>query len=239
MKMNKRLTALAEMVLEPYEVVWDCCCDHGLLGMKVLASGRVKQVFFVDVVPDILDKLKNKLITYGQQFPVHVKWEILCCDAGSVNLSLIEENIDDQRQISAKQLVIISGVGGDLLIDMLERIVTRNRGLNIDYLLCPVQHTYKVRAVLKKLKFKLKREQLIIDNNRGYEMLLVNQHQGVELTLTGNTFWEKTVEHQDYLEKLIDHYQRIKNSRPQDEVLNISALKEYRNLYHKYYSTEK
>ena len=72
MKLNKRLLALAGMVKQPYDLVWDCCCDHGLLGFKILADGLVKQVNFVDVVPDIIErldaKLKNIHIVYHHMF---------------------------------------------------------------------------------------------------------------------------------------------------------------------------
>lgn len=227
MKLNKRLLALAEMVKHPYGVVWDCCCDHGLLGFKILADGFVKQVNFVDVVPDIIDRLNTKLETYSHHLPVDVQWQTFCADVADIPLADSQDLMQTQPSGKPQQLVIISGVGGELMIDMLDKLIHRYNGHNIDYLLCPVHHTYKLRSKLLQLNFKLKQEQLIIDNKRGYELLLVNQLKGRELSATGNELWKNTKYHQDYLLKLITHYQRITTENGSSSLINQCALNDY------------
>ena len=52
---GSRLSLLENMLVEPYRMVWDCCCDHGLLGMSLLKRSRASEVIFVDV----LEEFKN------------------------------------------------------------------------------------------------------------------------------------------------------------------------------------
>lgn len=229
MKLNKRLTALSEMVMEPYNIVWDCCCDHGLLGFKILADGLVKQVNFVDVVPEIIQQLESKLSKYGRHLPIDSQWQVLCEDISALTLAHKEGHLIE------KQLVVISGVGGDLMIEFITRLMLRYSGQDIDFLLCPVQHTYKLRMALHKLHFKLKQERLVIENGRGYEMLLVNQMASQSLTLTGKEMWMQQPNHQQYLLKLIAHYQRIVDTNQAEISCEQSALNAYRLVYQKYY----
>ena len=230
MKLNKRLLTLSEMVVEPYDVVWDCCCDHGLLGFKILADGLVKQVNFVDVVPDIIQSLNEKLNTFSHHLPYHVQWEVFCQDVGQLQLQNVSADSN-----TANQLVIISGVGGELMIEMLTNLMMRYSGRNIDFLLCPVQHTYKLRGVLSKLNFKLKREQLVVENNRGYELMLVNQIGECNISHAGDDLWQPTIHHKQYLSKLIKHYQRSVGAAGVDRFLYQSALDDYQLVYNQYY----
>ena len=238
MKLNKRLLALSKMVKQPYQVVWDCCCDHGLLGFKILADGIVKRVHFVDIVPDIIAELNIKLTKFSHHLPSDIQWQTFCGDV--THLSLIDNSDLLQKQVQTlpKQLVIISGVGGELMVEMIEKLVSRYQGQNIDYLLCPVQHTYKLRRKLVALDFKLKKEQLIIENKRGYELLLINQTEGGLLSSTGNELWQKESSHEQYLLNLITHYQRITKMNEASDLLNQSALKDYCLLHKEYYANK-
>lgn len=231
MKLNKRLLTLSEMVTEPYQLVWDCCCDHGLLGFKILADGIIKQVNFVDVVPEIINQLEQKLTTYAHHLPADSDWKTLCIDVALLPL------LESQHTSGAKpkQLVIISGIGGELMIDILTELMKRYAGINIDFLLCPVHHTYKLRSALIKLNFKLKKEQLVIENKRGYELMLVNQVAGKKISLTGDDLWLPQKNHQQYLAKLITHYQRIVGASDQPDLLHHAALHDYQYLHRQHY----
>ena len=61
MKISQRLNLIESMVNNRYEHIWDCCCDHGLLGAKLLDNDRASVVHFVDVVPDLMREVSNKL----------------------------------------------------------------------------------------------------------------------------------------------------------------------------------
>ncbi|QSA20815.1 SAM-dependent methyltransferase, partial [Vibrio furnissii] len=36
MKLSKRLQTIEKLVTQHYDHIWDCCCDHGFLGMTLL-----------------------------------------------------------------------------------------------------------------------------------------------------------------------------------------------------------
>lgn len=49
------------MVTSEYTHIWDCCCDHGLLGAALLSRQAGSYIHFVDIVPELMSELKNKL----------------------------------------------------------------------------------------------------------------------------------------------------------------------------------
>jgi len=224
MKINKRLLTLSQMVKNPYQVVWDCCCDHGLLGIKILADGLIKQVNFVDIVPELIDKLEHKLIKYGHHLPSECQWQTICQNVAE--LRLIESSPNNTNQ-----LVIISGVGGELMVNMLTELMERYAGKDIDFLLCPVHHTYKLRKALIELNFGLKQEQYLSENKRDYELMLVNQVSDQSISSTGDLLWKQNNGSKQYLLKLISHYQRIANTKSESNLLYDDALRDYKSLY--------
>lgn len=231
MKLNKRLLTLSEMVNEHYDLVWDCCCDHGLLGFKILADGVIKRLNFVDLVPDITNKLQLKLQQHGHHLPMDAQWQVLCQDVSDIALAKSASQLPND----AKQLVIISGIGGDLIIEILNNLTSICRGLNVDFLLCPVQHTYKLRKTLKALQFKSKDERLVLENNRGYELMLISQLEGQAMTLTGSDMmWKSHPLASRYLKNLITHYQRSLRSND-CHLLYQSALGDYCRLKEQYF----
>ena len=55
MKLSKRLNAINSLITQSYDIVWDCCCDHGFLGMALLERGIAKQINFVDIIPELME----------------------------------------------------------------------------------------------------------------------------------------------------------------------------------------
>lgn len=232
MKLNKRLSSLLNKVNKPYHLVWDCCCDHGLLGFNILKLGKSKQVHFVDIVPSIIDSLSLNLKKYAQHLPQQAKWEAFCQDVADIDLALIDNVCGQQSQ----QLVIISGVGGELISDMLKQLMEKYSGQNIDFLLCPVNHSYKLRGTLKTLNFGLIEESLVTDNGRTYEMLMVNQTVETAVSVVGNKQWLISSDNYNYLTSLINHYQRITDASHVDRTIEQRALKDYQSLLKQVYN---
>ncbi|GAA0811166.1 tRNA (adenine(22)-N(1))-methyltransferase TrmK [Colwellia asteriadis] len=208
MKLSKRLQQLDQMVTTPYQHIWDCCCDHGLLGMTLLARSAAPNIHFVDIVPELMLQLNSKLTQF---FPHSTStWASHCIDVKK--LPLMQYPLAE----SEKHLVIIAGVGGDLMTEFIEGICVNNPNLNIDFLLCPVHHQFSLRAKLITLNFSLLDEVLLEENQRFYEMLLVssNATQGDKISPIGDKIWHSdSVEQRtvinNYLVKTLKHYQRI------------------------------
>ena len=87
MKISQRLKLIESMVVNRYDHIWDCCCDHGLLGAKLLENDRAATVHFVDVVPDLMRDVSNKLERF---YPVknegERRWQVHCIDVALLPL---------------------------------------------------------------------------------------------------------------------------------------------------------
>ncbi|KXF83591.1 tRNA (adenine(22)-N(1))-methyltransferase [Enterovibrio coralii] len=224
MKIGKRLNQLHDMVNEPYDHIWDCCCDHGLLGAALLNSQPTAHIHFVDVVPTLIDALSNRLKLH---FPENYRWEAVCMDAGQLPLATY----------SGRHLVIIAGIGGDLMMDMLSTLQGKNPDLTLDFLLCPVHHQYALRELLIARQFKLKEEKLVEENSRFYEMLLVTTHDDSntlpDVTRTGSRLWLSDSDAQrkaceNYLANTLAHYQRIQRGKPEQVSDIVTAYEQVR-----------
>jgi tRNA (adenine22-N1)-methyltransferase len=206
LKLSNRLQQIEKMVTLQYSHIWDCCCDHGLLGCALLlrlnAINVPSNIHFVDIVPELMAELKTKLY----RFYADTTWETHCQDVAKLPL----------QHYDGKHLIIIAGIGGDLMIEFIEAIYHKHKGINIDFLLCPVHHQFSLRSKLIELNFSLKDEVLVEDNKRFYEIILVSStsKESRKLNPVGDKIWQsqskKETEIADkYLNKTLKHYQRM------------------------------
>ncbi|MCL1113639.1 tRNA (adenine(22)-N(1))-methyltransferase TrmK [Shewanella basaltis] len=231
MKLGHRLTQLNNMIPTGYTHIWDCCCDHGLLGAALLARQASPTIHFVDIVPNLMQQLENKLQRFYPRQPIP-QWQVHCIDVAKLPLS----------DYSESPLVVIAGVGGDLMIELVNSICLQNPQLHIDFLLCPVHHQYELRQHLIKLECRLIDEKLIEENRRFYEILYIRRDPKLPVNVAndsltdidpiGNVIWQASdAAQQDiamrYLAKTIAHYSRINQSRSGN---TSQALKEYQQV---------
>jgi tRNA (adenine22-N1)-methyltransferase len=215
-KLGKRLKQIESMVTEQYDHIWDCCCDHGLVGAALLSRHAAVQIHFVDIVPELMYQLENKLHSL---FPratapnTALQWQVHCMDAAALPL----------HQFGGKHLVIIAGVGGDLMAEFVNTIYQQHPTANIDFLLCPVHHQFSLRQQLIQLDFSLKTESLLTENRRFYEILLVSttRNPHARISPVGSLIWAGDTPTQiqtavDYLNKTLAHYRRMQLSSSDD-----------------------
>lgn len=205
-KLGKRLTAIEAVVVDgAYDHIWDCCCDHGLLGFQLLEKNKAKTVHFVDIVPQLLIDIEQKLKRF---YMGKNKWQVHCLDVSKLPLN---KHKDD------KHLVIIAGVGGQLLITILSTLLPLASAMNIEFILSPVHHNYQLRQFLFTHQCFLIDEFIVAENKRYYEVIhlkpvknntQINREQSI--SLVGDKMWDfKNSEHHSYLQQTIQHYQRI------------------------------
>ncbi|MBN3563725.1 tRNA (adenine(22)-N(1))-methyltransferase [Aliamphritea spongicola] len=217
MKVSRRLHQLSEMVRDHYSHIWDCCCDHGLLGQLLLDRGQADCVHFVDVVPALMTQLEAHL----QQTYSGKRWQVHCLDVARLPLS-------NYTQAGKPQLVIIAGVGGDLLMDLVTAICQSQPNVSVEFLLCPVYHTYKVRRALADLSLGLISETLVEDKQRFYEILHVSAAACEPVTPVGEQMWNFSDSvHLTYLQQTLNHYRRMACNPQQDVSAELEA---YRRL---------
>ena len=231
MKLGHRLTQLNNMIPTGYTHIWDCCCDHGLLGAALLARQAAPMIHFVDIVPPLMLQLENKLRRfYPLQCPP--QWQVHCLDVAQIPLSDYPET----------PLVIIAGVGGDLMIELVNSLCQQHPHRQIDFLLCPVHHQYELRQQLITLNCRVIDEKLIEENRRFYEILYVSRltedtaiatpQLSKPISPVGEQLWQVTSDKQldiaeRYLNKILGHYQKISRSSPQKAE---QALQDYQHV---------
>ncbi|MDG1475439.1 MAG: tRNA (adenine(22)-N(1))-methyltransferase TrmK [Porticoccaceae bacterium] len=213
LKSKLRLNALNMMLMQRYSLIWDCCCDHGLLGMSLLQKHQAEKVIFVDILAHQMDTLETKLARY---FPLNqFDWEVRCQDIKAIIVPDV-----------APQLFIIAGVGAFQTIEFIKSLYASAQGLEFDLLVCTVHGSHAVRQVLINLGFKLKSERIIVENNRFYEGLYVSTAGDERIVSTGNTMWNWSDPlHQQYLEKMITHYRKKATTDPDQFQLVLAQYK--------------
>lgn len=186
------------MVTKHYDHIWDCCCDHGLLGQTLLQRSAANTVHFVDIVEPLMLDLQQRL--EGIPLPSH-RWAVHCTDVADIPLS---------TEANHQELIIIAGVGGDLLIELVQSLLVKHPNHKLEFILCPVHHHYKVRQALIDLKLGLIDECLVHDNRRFYEVIHVSTTSTKNIASVGSLMWDFTrKEDNEYLKKTVQHYQRM------------------------------
>ncbi len=187
-----------ESLQKRYDSVWDSCCDHGYLGVKILANQLCSKMHFVDHKPHIIDQLKRRIARYNiAEF--EGCYQALAQDVGTLCFA--------QKQ---RHLVIIAGVGGEQTINMMSAINKQNSLTNIDFILCPTTTQFDLREYLSGENFYVNYESLVTEKGRDYELLYVtiNSTSHKPITLTGAMWQPQNPCHQRYLNKLIRHYHK-------------------------------
>jgi tRNA (adenine22-N1)-methyltransferase len=212
---GSRLSLLENMLVEPYRMVWDCCCDHGLLGMSLLKRSRASEVIFVDVLEEQMKKLEA---TLRQNYPVdEYRWHVRCGDVKNI----VVPNRDSQ-------LFIIAGVGARQTVEFINSLSLSAPHVSFDLLICSVHGNYAVRNALINNGYKLKGEQIIFENNRFYEGIYVSKGASEEIANTGSTMWDwSNSNHQQYWRRIVGHYRQKARNDPeqyQPIVANYEAL---------------
>ncbi len=188
------------MLFKPYELVWDCCCDHGLLGMSLLDTAHARKLVFVDVLANQMRKLENSL---REEFPLaKYNWHVRCGDVRNIVVPKINS-----------QLFIIAGVGGDQTVDFINSLSISAADTMFDILICSVHGSYFVRESLIDNGFSLIDEKIILDKNKIYEGIYASRNSGKTIANTGYSMWNwKDQDHQRYWSRLVGHYaQRARN----------------------------
>ncbi len=210
------------MVNNNYTHIWDCCCDHGLLGMNLLKRQIADKVHFVDIVPALTEQVHTQLSKHFSSEIFANKWQVHCLDVAKLPLHITASNTE-----KPSHLIIIAGVGGDLLIEFVQQIVKASPTLKLEFMLCPVHHNYKVRKALIDLEFDLINEAIVCENKRFYEVIHVvrnsQQTPKHQLTDVGSTMWDLSIKsHQEYLSKTLSHYRKMQ-SKPKENVSKVIA----------------
>ncbi|MBT4793247.1 MAG: hypothetical protein HON90_16865 [Halobacteriovoraceae bacterium] len=193
-KISKRILAISNLVPQGCDVVWDICCDHGLIGREVLSSRLKSKVIFIDQVHSIIVKLKLTLKTSY----IPDRYKIINSKA---------EQFDFQNKHQSN-CYIVAGIGGELSLLILEQI-EKSLKENDNFIFSVHKNHLKLRELLIQKGFKLASERLIAENNIFYEVLLVSKSAPNEITRIGSFIWDEFGDDEEiYLKQQIKYYQK-------------------------------
>ena len=211
MKLSKRLSQIEALIGHDYTHIWDTCCDHGFLGTHLIEQQRAAHVHLVDIVPELISPLDDKLKALFSNAH-NSKWQTHCIDVSELPL----------QQYEGKHLVIIAGIGGDLMIQCLKKLLSNHPTADIDFILCPIRQLYSLRQQLIAFEMRLKQEVLVKENNQYYEILYVSRQKTSttkesllsDITPAGREIWQAENEEQtkvieEYREITLQHYKRM------------------------------
>ncbi len=152
-KLSKRLLSIANLVNDNSKVV-DIGCDHGLVSIYLAINKQNISIIASDINQNALDNAIKNINKY------HLEDKIKVCLSNGL------DNINDEIDT-----IIISGMGGHTIIDILtnnqEKLNTVNNIIiqsnnDIEY----------VRRKIVKLGYCISKEELILDKNIYYTVIL-------------------------------------------------------------------
>ncbi len=153
-KLSFRLKKIKNLISSESNIVWDLCCDHGQLGKSLLQNKQ--KVYFVDIVPHIIDELKQSIVSSNCEFQAK--------DATKI---IIENRIDES--------IIMAGVGGWTCIKILDSLINNYTQLKSEFILAPQKNLQTVKDYLLKNDFTLISEDIIQDKKNYYNILKVRR----------------------------------------------------------------
>lgn len=151
------MRSIAELVSQDSIYIWDICCDHGLLSFYLLDQfeGRAK-IYSLDQVSGIIEKLKTHHLSN--------RLEILCMDGTFAPL-----------HNHPLETVIVSGVGGHVMMKMLQHWLTKHSDFKSTLILSAHKNQTMVKSFLVSSGFILLKEVLIEDKHQRYEVIVAKK----------------------------------------------------------------
>lgn len=155
MELSNRLKAVASMVDE-CECIADIGTDHGYIPIYLINKGICKNVIACDINMGPLHKAKVNIRSYNLQDKIE-------CRLGDGLSSL---------KIGEVQGIIIAGMGGNLIRDIIEKGIDVFKQVSF-VILQPVQNAEVLREHIYKRGYNILDENLCIDENKFYEIIKI------------------------------------------------------------------
>ncbi|EXG86970.1 putative SAM-dependent methyltransferase [Clostridium sp. ASBs410] len=157
MKLSRRLETIASFVPEGSRIA-DIGTDHGYIPIHLVQEGKAKYAIAMDVRKGPLLRAQAHIQEAGLQTNVEVRL--------SDGLLKLEQNEAD--------CVVIAGMGGELIIHILEE--GRNLWEGISYwVLSPHSELDKVRRFLEEQEFFIERETMIKEEGKFYSVMGISR----------------------------------------------------------------
>lgn len=162
MKLSKRLQTIADFIKKD-EVVADIGTDHAHIPIYLIKNNIISKAYACDINKGPLEKAKENINYYGVK-----------------NIELRLSNGLEKLKSDEADTVIIAGMGGELIIDILEkgrRFFESKR----KFILSPHTKIDEVRKFLLSNGFEITKEDMCIDEGKFYTVIEVKYTENKEM----------------------------------------------------------
>ena len=201
MDLSTRLEAICKLA-ECGESLCDVGCDHGYVCINMVTSGKYKHAIAMDIGEGPLSMANANIISAGLKSKIKTRQ--------SDGLKNIEADEAD--------CVIIAGMGGPLVIKILEDSIDKAKNIG-RLILQPQSEIPKVREYIRTHGFVIEDEDMVLDDGKFYPMFRVrytgeatqpNQDDELYDTYGRHLLIKKSQVLKEYLDKENESYQKIK-----------------------------
>lgn len=153
MEISKRLEAITQLISKG-NIVADIGCDHGYIPIYLITNKIAPKVYAMDINKGPFEKAKQHIAGYGLS-------------------AFIETRLSDgmtQLKIGEANSVVIAGMGGGLVIKILEQDKRLWNDI-YEFILQPQSEIHKVREYLQQNGFEIVNENMIYEDGKYYPMM--------------------------------------------------------------------
>lgn len=154
MRLSPRMERIADLVPEN-SIVADIGTDHGYIPRHLIDSEKSKYVIATDISRGSLKKTEDYVLEENLQ-------ESIDCRLGNGLEPIREYEVDT---------VVIAGMGGLLIAQILEESLKKSRTFN-RFILQPMVGAKELRVFLHEKGFAIKDEELVREGDKYYEIIV-------------------------------------------------------------------
>ena len=212
MELSKRLQAVADLVTPGLKVA-DIGTDHGYIPIWLMEHKKASFAVAMDINKSPLEKARENIRLHGLT-------------------SYIETRLSDgMKNLKAGEAesVVIAGMGGGLVIKILEDVKGKSLGIR-EWILQPQSEIQKVRTYLRESGYCIVAEDMVLDEGKFYPMMKVIKgepelYSEAELCYGKILLKNRNKVLEEFLKKELDIKTEIRNRLQNSDGENISRRK--------------
>ena len=210
--LSKRLKAVADMVTEG-NIAADIGTDHGYVPIYLIKNNISKKAYALDI----------------NEGPLKMAAKNIRLEGLSDKITTVLSDGMEQMKDNMAESVIIAGMGGDLIVDILSR-GSRIKGIK-ELVLSPHKRIDLVRKFLSQNCLEIIKEDMVMDGGKYYTIIKAVKGQNTEYTdvelLYGKYLLEtKNQVLKQYLKKENEKCSKILNTMKESGNVNDFQIKE-------------
>ncbi|MCI9564697.1 MAG: SAM-dependent methyltransferase [Eubacterium sp.] len=210
--LSKRLKAVADMVTEG-NIAADIGTDHGYVPIYLIKNNISKKAYALDI----------------NEGPLKMAAKNIRLEGLSDKITTVLSDGMEQMKDNMAESVIIAGMGGDLIVDILSR-GSRIKGIK-ELVLSPHKRIDLVRKFLSQNCWEIIKEDMVMDGGKYYTIIKAVKGQNTEYTdvelLYGKYLLEtKNQVLKQYLKKENEKFSKILNTMKESGNVNDFQIKE-------------